>query len=143
MKQFFIFFLIFSFIATPALSLAQSSTWKGLVPCGTESTPIVTDKAGKQTGGEVINPCNFDFFLGLINKLIEFILFFLAIPIAAIMFAYAGFELVTSGGEAAKRTKAKDVFFNAVIGLVIAAAGYLIIKTVLLILGYDGAWIGF
>ena len=66
----------------------------------------------------------------------------MALPIAAIMIAYAGFLLITAaGGE--QKTKAKNIFFNAVIGLVIAAAAWLIIRTLLLIVGYEGDWIGF
>jgi len=82
--------------------------------------------------------------MALINNVINFILYFMAIPIAAIMFAYAGFLMVTAGGEAAgARTKAKSIFTNAVIGLVLAAACWLIIKLVLNVVGYNGAWIGF
>lgn len=101
-----------------------------LVNCLTKANPTVL--------------CDFNAFMGLINNIIKFILFDLAVPIAAIMFAYAGFLLVTAGGEAAgARTKAKSIFTNAVIGLVLAAAAWLIIRTILLILGYEGDWIGF
>jgi hypothetical protein len=63
----------------------------------------------------------------------------MAIPIAAIMFFYAGFLLVTAGGEAAgARTKAKSIFTNAVIGLVLAIACWLIVKLILTILGWNG-----
>ena len=41
------------------------------------------------------------------------------------------------------KTEAKNIFTNAVIGLVIAVAAFLIIRTILSILGYDGSWIGF
>lgn len=82
-------------------------------------------------------------FMALINGLINFVLFKMALPIAAIMFAYAGFKLITAGGEAAHaRTKAKEIFLNTLIGLVIAAAAWLVISTLLSILGYDGSWIG-
>jgi hypothetical protein len=58
------------------------------------------------------------------------------------MFAYAGLLLVLSGGASEKRTKAKNVFTNVAIGLVLAAAAWLIIHTVLSIVGFDGSWIG-
>lgn len=79
----------------------------------------------------------------LFNKVIRFILFDIVVPIAAIMFAYAGFLLVTSGGSSEARTKANTIFTNTVWGLVIAVAAWLIIRTILSTLGYDGAWIGF
>ena len=99
----------------------------GLVPCDNSTA----------------NPCNFTALLTMVNTIIHFILFGMVIPIAAIMFAYAGFLMVTAGGEAAHaRTKAKEIFTNAVIGLIIAAACWLIVATILHILGYDGSWIG-
>src|SRR3989338_1553177 len=133
MKQatnFFIHFLILIMLLVPAISLAQTETsgWQGLVSCGLGS-------------GEI---CDFKAFMGLINTVIRFALFYLAVPISAIMFAYAGFMLITAGEEASSaRTKAKDIFTNAVIGLAVAAGAWLVIRTILSILGYDGAWIGF
>ncbi len=106
--------LVFLVLIMPVLSFAA-----GLVPC--DGTPA--------------NPCGFNQFIALINNVIKYILL-LVIPICAIMFAYAGFLLVTSGGEASARTKAKSIFTNALIGLVIAFAAWLIIKLILTILGY-------
>jgi hypothetical protein len=81
--------------------------------------------------------------MALVNKIINFVLVDMTVPIAAIMFAWAGFLLVTAGGEVAgARTKAKSIFWDAVLGLVIAIACWLIIHTLLTILGFDGSWIG-
>ena len=129
-------FSIVSIILLPSFSLAQGkppvSPNGGLVPCG------IADSTGK------ITACGFNDFMTLINNIINFILYGMAIPVAAIMFAYAGFLLVTAGGEAAgARTKAKTIFTNAVIGLVLAVACWLIVKLILSILGWNGAWIGF
>ena len=110
-----------------------SSSAAGLVPCGTDNplTPLTN------------HDCEFKDALTLINTVIHFILFNLAVPIAAIMFFYAGFKMVISGGNPESKTKAKEIFTNAVIGLAIAAGAWLIIRTILLILGYKGDWIGF
>lgn len=117
--------ILFLFLAMPALSLAAEP----LVPCATSTNT---------------KACGFNDLMTLVNNIINFILFYMAIPIAAVMFAYAGFLLVTAGGEAAHaRTEAKNIFTNAMIGLVLAAGCWLIIKTLLSIVGYDGAWIGF
>ena len=59
------------------------------------------------------------------------------------MFAYAGFVLLTAGGDTSKLKKAKDVFTNVALGLVFAAAAWLIVHTILTTLGYAGSWIGF
>lgn len=87
--------------------------------------------------------CGFNEFMALIGNVVRFTLFDLALPIAAIMFAYAGFLLVTSGGSTEQRGKAKKIFTSVAIGLIIAVAAWLIIHTILLTLGYDGKWIGF
>ena len=128
-KKILIFLSIFLLLATPAISLAQlnSPGANGLVPCDNSAA----------------NPCGFPQLMTLVNNIINFILYGMVIPIAAILFTYAGFEMVTSGGSTEKRGLAKKVFTNVVIGLVISMACWLIVKLLLGILGYDGAWIGF
>ena len=113
--------------SSSSTSFTSTTDYKGLVPCDNSTA----------------NKCDFNQLMNLINTLIHFALFDLALPIVAIMFVYAGFELVTSGGSTEKRGIAKKVFTSAVIGFVIALAGWLIVKTILTILGYSGAWIGF
>ncbi|MEI6580629.1 MAG: hypothetical protein WCO07_00455 [bacterium] len=137
---FFVF--LFSILIYPISSFAEPSN---LIPCGTEKTPFEM-KDGKQVGGEIINPCEkngIKYLLEMVNKVIHFILFTLAVPIAAILFAYAGFMLITSGGEVGKKKKALGVFWHVGLGLVIVIASWLIISTILSILGYNGSWIGF
>lgn len=127
----FLFFLMLVFL--PIFSLAQQpapTPEEGIVPCN--NTPV-TNSDGSVTYAD---PCDFNAFMELINKVISFILFKMAIPIAAIMFAYAGFQLVTSGGSTEKRGIAKTVFTNAFLGLAIAVAAWLIVKTLLSVLGY-------
>jgi len=87
--------------------------------------------------------CGFNDFMTLINTVVHFILFAMAVPISAIMFAYAGFLLVTSAGSTEQRGKAKRIFTNVAIGLILAVAAWLIIELILKIVGFDGSWIGF
>lgn len=146
MKTFFKSFLIIYFLGflflNPLMVGAQavdesvsenSPSVGGLVPCGN----------AKDAEGNIINPCDFDYFLFMINKIVTFVLKYLAIPLAALSFAYAGFLLLFSGGQSSQRQKAKGIFMDTVIGLVLVAACWLIISTILSVLGYDGAWIGF
>jgi hypothetical protein len=116
------FVIVLILLIMPVLSFAE-----GLVPCG---------KAGQPE-------CNFNTFMDLINNVIKFILVKLAVPIAAVMFFYAGFKMVTSGGSAESKTQAKSIFTNTALGVAFVAGAWLIIRTVLFILGYEGAWIGF
>lgn len=116
-----VFIIVFLLLVTPTLSLAS------LVPCNNTA-----------------EPCDFNALMDLINTVIHFILFNMVIPIAAIMFVYAGILMISAGGEAAgARTKAKSIFTNVVLGLIIAIAAFLIIRTILSIVGYEGSWIGF
>ncbi len=125
MQKFKKLFISLTLLAIPVLAFAQEIK-DGLVPCD-----------------NVTKPCDWTQLMYMVNLIIHFILFYMAIPIAAIMFLYAGFELVTSGGSTEKRGTAKKVFTNAVIGLVLAAACWLIIRIILTILGFNGDWIGF
>jgi hypothetical protein len=141
MKKIIISLFIFSVLISPAVSLAQTS-WGGLIPC--DNTPTIKSGVGNATtvvyeGNH--KPCDFKAFLNLINNVISFIFVYMAVPISALMFAFAGFEMVTSGGSEEKRGMGKKVFSGAVFGLVVSAAAWLIIRTLLMILGYDGAWI--
>ncbi|MDQ5922423.1 MAG: hypothetical protein QG644_131 [Patescibacteria group bacterium] len=142
-KSVFYLFILMLF-TTPFMSTAQS----GLVPgCSNYTyTKNVLDKSTNPptVKTETITECTWGFkeIMTLINTVINFILFKMVVPISAIMFCYAGFLLLTSGGGEQK-TKAKHIFSNVVIGLIIAAASWLIIKLLLSVLGYDGAWIGF
>jgi hypothetical protein len=131
MKKIIINFAILLMLTLPVLSFALVATPpppEGLIPCD----------------GTVYYPCGFDQFIHLINNIIHFALFDLALPIAAVMFAYAGFKLVTSGGNTEARNTAKNVFTNTAIGLVLAFACWVIVKALFVVLGYNGGgWIGF
>ena len=124
MKKYFIFIFVLLMVLLPVLSFAQPSEGTGLVTC----------TAAKD--------CDWNALLAMINKVINFALFALALPIAAIMFAWAGVLMVTSAGSTEARSKAKGIFGNVVWGLVLAVAAWLIVSTLLTILGYDGTWIG-
>jgi len=122
-KNILIFLAICMFLTAPVISMAA-----GLVPC--DNSP-----------GQ---PCDFNALMALIYKVIKFILFDLAIPIAAIMFAYAGALLFTAGGESSHaRDKAKKIFWGVSKGLIFAAGAFLIVRAILSIAGFNGSWIGF
>lgn len=121
-KQFSVLVLILIFVVLPVDALGQ-----GLIPCN----------------GNAADPCEFHDVMALINNIVNFILVSISVPIAAIMFAYAGFLMVISGGSSEAKTKAKGVFTTTVIGLLFVAGAWLIVHVILSILGYNGAWIGF
>lgn len=106
--------LVLLFTLMPMVSFAQEG---GLVPCD---------------GPE----CGFEDLITLVNKVIDFLLFTLAMPLAAILFAYGGFLFLTSGGSEDKITKAKQIFKNVLFGFVIALSAWLIVKAIFFGLGF-------
>ncbi len=113
---------------------------KSLVPCGNDRDPKSVDSTGKELPGsrKISNPCNFTYIFVMINNILNFILVYLAVPIAAIMFAYAGYLLLFSGGNEGDMKKAKGIFTDVAWGLVIIAIAWLAIKLVLSTLDYTG-----
>ena len=72
----------------------------------------------------------------LIQRIIEYI-FILILPIAAIIFAYVGYLLMTSGGNADKKSKAKKAMTSLVIGILIILAAWLLVKSVVVSIGVN------
>lgn len=115
---------------------------------GTGTTDQIVDTKGidasSEEGGLVPkcppNGCGFPELMKLVRKVINFVLFVIATPLAALVFVYAGITLLTSGGDSGKLTSAKKMLGNLLIGYVIALAAWLIINTILTSLGYDGTW---
>ncbi|MBI4086539.1 hypothetical protein HY416_00975 [Candidatus Kaiserbacteria bacterium] len=103
--------------ALPAFSFAESS----LVPCsgvaetiGTMPYPVCQICHAVELGQRIIN------FLVII-----------ASSIAVAIFAWAGFLMMTAAGNEGQVTKAKGMFWNVLLGLVITLAGWLVIDTVM------------
>lgn len=86
--------------------------------------------------------CEFKHIVELVDNGINFI-FFLIIPIAAIAFAYAGWMLMTSGGDTKKLQKARSMFGKIAIGIVIILVGWLLVTTILTALGVDSKYFFF
>ncbi len=82
--------------------------------------------------------CDFNQVMTLINRVIRFLLINIATPLAAIIFCYAGFKYLTSGGSEESTKKAKHMLINVVVGYIIALGAWLIINTILTSLGFNG-----
>lgn len=85
----------------------------GLVPCGRG-----TDQ------------CEFNDIIILINNIINFLIKSIALPISAILFAWAGFLYLTNAGNKGQVEKAHGVFLNTFVGLVLTLAGWLVINLI-------------
>lgn len=111
----------------PAIVLAA------LVPCGGK----VDDPA---TAWNETDACGFTHLILMIGILIEFLLVNIAIPVAAMLFAYAGFLMMTAGGNESKIGEAKQIFGGVLWGLLIAVLAWVIVYTVLEALGLDPSY---
>jgi len=120
LKYFLSSLLLFSLITVPVYGA-------GLVPCG----------------GEGEEECTLCHLWELASRVINFISFNVAIPIAVLLFVVAGFLFLTSGGNQTRLTRAKGIFFNTLIGLVIIFCSWLIVDTIFKTLARDtfvGSW---
>jgi Type IV secretion system pilin len=117
-------FIALPLFAPPILVLAQNAhTAGGLVPCGAVS-------ASNILGASECGLCDFTL---LIQNIINYLII-ISFPVSAALFAWAGIILFTAGDNVHARDKAKDIFKNVGMGLIIALAGYLIVQTVLNVL---------
>ena len=84
---------------------------------------------------ELINPIGSSTFEELIQKIVNFLAFRLAPPIAVIMIIVAGYYFVTSMGEPTKIQTAKQIILWVCIGLLVLFCASGIIKLLKDILG--------
>lgn len=80
------------------------------------------------------NDCDFNALITLAGNIVHFLLFDLAMPLAAVAFAYAGFLLLTQGGNEANLSKAKTIFWYVLLGLIVAFGAWAIVKFVAAVL---------
>lgn len=82
------------------------------------------------TTGQYKVPCDFTFFMRLINNVIKFLLFVIATPLIALILMYTGYLYLTAGGSSGQVEKVRHILMNAVVGYVIALAAWLIVNTI-------------
>jgi len=116
--------ITFPFFALFAIFLPLVVFAQGIVPCD----------------GSAANPCGFKEFITLIQNVINFLTFSVAVPLAAIVFAWAGIIMLSAGGDPGKITDAKKIFGFVLIGFLITLSAWLIVSTLLgVLLGGDVA----
>ncbi|KKT85601.1 MAG: hypothetical protein UW85_C0017G0005 [Parcubacteria group bacterium GW2011_GWA1_Parcubacteria_45_10] len=93
-----------------------------LVPCGNEPDDM----------------CTFPDFLVMINNIVQFALFYVAVPIGVIWIIVGGFFMMTAGGNEGRFGKGKKIIYSVLIALLIAFGAWLIVDTVLGFLNIKG-----
>ena len=118
---------------------ATTSGYTGgaLVTCGIKGALTNGKNDATDTGSNGVQSCNFEEFLKLINRLISFLLDLVAPIIMVGVMLWAGVLILTSGGKAESIAKGKSMMIKAVMGLVIAMGGWLIVQFTLTHLGYN------
>ncbi len=112
LAAFTLFFLFSGFFVSV---YAQNDT--GLVPC--------------------TNDCGFSHLLTLINTLIEKSIEYLVLPIFVFILLYAGYLYITAQGNPGVHAKVKGMLWKAILGLLLVLSSWLIVKMIMVTLGYD------
>jgi len=99
----------------PFVILAQ-----GLVPCGNPGQPA----------------CTIEHFFVMLSNIYEFIVLYLATPLAVIALTIGGIMMLISGGSPNLMGMGKKTVILSIIGLVLAFGSLLIIKTLLSAMGF-------
>lgn len=107
---------LFLLISIPSMALSAA-----LVPCGLSP--------GAGVNVEQTKPCEFKHAIQIIQNIINFIII-IAAPIAAIMFAYAGWLYLSAMGDTGQISKAHNVFWTVLVGFVIILSAWLIVKAI-------------
>lgn len=114
-------------LSLAVLMLPMMAYGSGLIPCG--------DPVGDPVGSIAVppsdHPCGFEDLLVLTNNIIHFLMFDVAIPLAALGFMYAGARLVLFQEKEGEWAKAKEIFGDMALGFAYMLGGYLLIKTVI------------
>lgn len=111
-----IFFFSLSFEAS-----AQTAN-PDIIPCGTSRNPV---------------PCQPCHIVVLGVRLINFAMFYLALPGAVLMITYAGFVYITSFGRPSRIGAANTILWNTLVGILIVFGGFFLVDVSIKILSGD------
>ena len=76
--------------------------------------------------------CDLSELLPLINRIIQFLLTDIVVPVGIVSIAIAGMIYIMAGGNESKVKQAHDIFYYTVVGLLWAIAAFLVVKAILL-----------
>ena len=91
--------------------------------------PIVSFSAGLITCVDIDN-CRFNDIISTVQNIINFLAIYISVPVATIMFAWAGGTYLFAGGNESRIKKAHNIFINVLVGFLIVISAWLIINTI-------------
>lgn len=115
-----------------------------LVVAGAVSLPAAAHAAGIPFFGPIIPPSaeycpgSWALLLDVVNRTISFVITIAIVFVAPIMISYAGFLLVVNPVNGDKRSAARAMLLNTVVGIIIALAAWLIVNAVFAVLTPNG-----
>lgn len=107
------------------INTCDESKEGGLVPCGRK-----IDK-----DGFLVCPCQIDHILILVRNIFNFIVYYISIPLAGLLIIIGGTILIISAGNPGLAALGKRILWGAIIGILLIWCAWLIIYTLLLIMG--------
>ena len=75
--------------------------------------------------------CNFCHLITLAKNVLDFGIYYIAVPLVVIFTIYGGFVILTAGDKPEKVSDCRKMITSAVIGLLIALLAWLLIDTIL------------
>ncbi len=113
----------------PVMAAAPST----IIPCGFDlnGDKIIKDAAPPATQASPHEECYFNDVVALAQNVINFLIFNIAAPLGAVMFAYAGYLYVTNAGNEGQVKQAHDIFLNVFWGLIVALGAWVTVNFVL------------
>jgi len=118
-------FLLFLY---PSLVSAQTPECKDAMTKLTTNCRIVPVCSGQKG-------CGLCDFFSLVVNIFAFIAFRLAPPVAGLLIVFAGALFLVSGGSEERISQAKKIFVNVVIGLIFVFASWLIVNSIIRVIG--------
>ena len=67
---------------------------------------------------------------------------YIAVALSALLFAYAGWEYITAGGDTGKAANARKIFWTVGVGLVLILSAWLIVDVIMKVFIKNGALLG-
>ncbi len=99
----------------------------GLVIKCQDGGSILKDANGNPVGDE--KECGYYDLVRQVNRIV-FYLFMFSIPLTAISFSYAGFIMLTAGGNSGAISRAKGIFYKVLTGFLFMLIAWVLVKLI-------------
>lgn len=85
-----------------------------------------------------VDNCDFGFFFDLLNNVVNFVMNFILIPIFALVLMFMGYQYLMARGNPGMHEKFKKTLWAMLKGMTLILLAWLIVKTLLILVGYQG-----